>query len=315
MAQVRAMVLAAGLGTRLRPLTLVRPKPVVPLLDRPLATYALEHLRRSGIEEVALNTHHLAHVMRTVLGERCSTPAGDVALRYVHEPEIRGTGGGIAGMLPLMGGETFVVTNADVLYAPDLGAALAHHRRLGAIATLVVRSDPDVARWGAVEIDDAGRVLRIVGKPTSVARVASRACMFAGVHIVEPELAAHLPEIGCVIRQTYQPLLAAGATLGAFVDDAPWRDLGDVRAYLDTNRDLVAGRVRWPGVVPPADARWIATDAAIDERASLGAEVIVGARSRIGPHRLERAVVWPDANVTSDVIDAVAFADGQLARP
>lgn len=306
------MLLAAGLGTRLRPLTTVLPKPVVPVLDRPLAAYALEHLARCGVRQVVLNTHHLAHAVSRELGEELATPGGALSLAYSHEPEILGTAGGIRQMLPHVGGSTFLVLNGDVLFAPDLAAALAHHRATGALATLVVRRDPDAARWGAVEVAPDGLVRRLVGRPAAAA--AAEPFMFTGVHVIEPELAPLLPERGCIVRDVYVPLLERGGRLAAYVEEAQWRDLGTVAAYLETVLDLASGKVPWPSVQPSPGGAWVGPGASIDAAASLSTDVVIGPAAHVGAVRLARATVWPGVRVAEDVIGGVAYADGAVVR-
>ncbi|MCC7539639.1 MAG: nucleotidyltransferase family protein [Deltaproteobacteria bacterium] len=306
------MLLAAGLGTRLRPLTDCVPKPVVPLLDRPLASYGLEHLARAGVREVVANTHHLASVVRDALGAEHVTPAGPVTLAYSHEPEILGTAGGIAKMLSHVGGETFVVVNGDVLFAPDLERAVAHHRATGALATLVVRRDPQVARYGAVEVDASGIVHRIVGRGRA-AGAAVEPFMFTGVHVMEPDIARELPERGCIVKDVYAKLLERGAPLAAHVEDADWRDLGTIASYLETTLALASGALAWPSVVPRRDAPWVAPSARIGLDATLARDVVVGERAHVQRGRIAHAVVWPDAVVAADVRDAVAFGEGRIA--
>lgn len=309
---MKAMLLAAGLGTRLQPLTGRLPKPVVPLLDRPLASYGLEHLARSGVRDVVLNTHHLGETVRATLGHEHATPAGRLSLSYSHEPEILGTAGGIRQMLPHAGGATFLVLNGDVLFAPDLDRAIDHHRSSGAIATLVVRRDPEARRYGAVEVDAAGVVHRLVGRGTSRATDVEP-FMFTGVHVIEPDLARELPERGCIVRDVYAPLLERGAALAAYVEDAAWRDLGTVASYLETTLALASGVIPWPSVVASPGAAWIAPSAEVAPDAVLAPDVVVGAHARVLAGRLARAIVWPGVVVRTDVTGAVAYADEHTA--
>ncbi|CAG0983248.1 partial N-acetylmuramate alpha-1-phosphate uridylyltransferase, partial [Anaerolineae bacterium] len=161
------MVLGAGLGTRLRPLTDRLPKPVVPLFDRPLAAYALERLFAAGVRDAVMNTHHRAgEVVRAL---EAHVPEG-MRPRFGHEPELLGTGGGIRNALSILrndvgGGGPMLVINGDVLFWPDLESALALHAQLGAVATMVLREDPRAKELGAIEVDGGGRVRRLLGKP------------------------------------------------------------------------------------------------------------------------------------------------------
>ena len=136
---MHALLLCAGLGTRLRPLTDERPKPLVPVLHRPLAAYALDHLAAAGVRHVVANAHHLAAQLEPALAPHGASHAMD--LRVLVEPTLLGTGGAIRNALPHLG-EDFVVFNGDVLSRPDLGAAWERHRALGAKVTMVMNSTP-----------------------------------------------------------------------------------------------------------------------------------------------------------------------------
>lgn len=280
------MVFAAGLGTRLRPLTDVLPKPVVPLMNRPLASFALERLAAAGVTRCVLNTHHLAEeVPRALEGHG---PRG-MELVFSHEPELLGTGGGLRAALERLGptDQPILVMNGDILFWPDLEGAIAHHRSVGAFATMVLRRDPRAARFGAIETDARGCVRRILGRPEHV-DAPLRTQMFTGVHVLSPEVVAALPETGCVIRRGYERWLADGRTLGGFVDDAPWRDLGTPAEYLSAHLDLLDGTLSWPSVHPA------------------GGDVVLGPGARVDPGvTLRRVVVWPGTRVTEDATDAI----------
>src|ERR1700759_4919134 len=153
------MLVTAGFGTRLSPLTDVLPKPAVPVANRPLAWFALDHLRRFGVRDFVLNTHHLARELESAL--RAVAP-GDVQLSFVHEPEILGTGGGIRNAWQPIDGETFLVMNGKFLVPPAVAAAFALHRASGAIATMILQPRPAHDRLAAIEYGPDGRIWRIV---------------------------------------------------------------------------------------------------------------------------------------------------------
>lgn len=309
---MRAMVFAAGLGTRLRPLTDLLPKPVVPVLHRPLSWYALDHLRRAGVEHAVLNTHHLGdRVERELL--RAPRLEG-LALSFAPEPELLGTGGGVRAAValqaralgPLRDDDVVIAFNGDVLFAPDLARAVALHRRHDAIATMVLRADPDPQRYGAIEIDAEGRVRRMLGRPEGGAGL--RALMFTGVHVLSARAIADLPERGCIVRQGYQRWLERGEAIAGHVEDAPWRDLGTPREYLAANLDLLEGRVRWPGIDDPhalaVDPSARIGEGAIVEGSIVGAGAIVAAGVEI-----RRSVVWPGASVRESARERIVAGE------
>jgi mannose-1-phosphate guanylyltransferase len=311
----RAMVFAAGLGTRLRPLTEYLPKPAIPVLHRPLCWYALDHLRRSGVEHAVLNLHYLGDALERALASAPPLPGLEIAL--VREERLLGTGGGLRNAArvqserlgrALAEDELFVAFNGDILFAPDLERAVAVHRALGAIATMVLRADPAVEHYGPVEVDGAGRVRRILGEPRSHAG-SSTALVFTGVHVLSARAIEDLPEQGCIIRQGYQRWLARGEVVAGVVDGSPWRDLGTPHHYLAANLELATGILLWPGVDPAQ---------AIDPRARLDGSSSVD-RCVVGPGatifagvRLSRCVVWPGVEVRRSARNAVLFPGGAL---
>jgi len=280
------MVFAAGLGTRLRPLTERLPKPVVPLMNRPLASYSLERLAAAGVRRCAVNTHHLAEAVPREL--EAHVPEG-VELVFSDERELLGTGGGLRRGLEQLGptDAPILVMNGDILFWPDLEGALALHRRLGAFATLVLRRDPRAGRLGAIETDRHGRVRRILGRPEHVDAPLSTH-MFTGVHVLSSDVVETLPQKGCVIRLGYERWLAEGRVLGGFVDESPWRDLGTPAEYLRAHLDMLDGTLPWPGLEPA------------------GGDVVLGPGATVDPGvELSRVVVWPDTHVTEPATDAI----------
>jgi len=216
----RAMILAAGRGSRLAPLTDTTPKPLVPVAGRPLIEHILEFLRAGGIREVVVNLHHLGHALEQHLGDGARF---GLHVCYSWENPILDTGGGIKKAEPLLAGEPFVVTNGDSLLELRLQDVVAYHRERGALATLVVRPDPEAARYGLIELDPGDRVRRVVGLPRDVPGPL-RAFMFPGLHIFEPTIFDWMePDVAySVIRVTYPRLLAAGAPVHGFVTCTRW---------------------------------------------------------------------------------------------
>jgi mannose-1-phosphate guanylyltransferase len=303
------MLLAAGLGTRLRPLTDRLPKPAVPLMGRPLAHYAIDRLLAAGVDRLAANAHHLAEHTAAVVRARVPEVVVNV------ERELLGTGGGVRAALfalaeregrPIVDDEPFVVSNADVLFAVDLPAALARHRAEGAFATMVLRPDPRAEKLGPVEIDASGRVRRLLRLPESV-DVPLSTMMFTGLSILSGRAVRELPENGCSVRQGFRRWLDRGELVLGVVDAAPFRDLGTPAEYLAAHLDLMSGAVPWPGVTP---ASVVVDPTATIAGATLD-RVFVGAGAHIDPGvSLSRAVVWPSAVVRSSDHDVILF-DGE----
>ena len=216
----RAMVLAAGFGKRLAPITQTTPKPLVPVAGRPLLDRLLEFLRAGGIEEVVINLHHLGHRIEEHVGDGRRF---GLRVRYSPEDPILDTGGGIKNAEPLLAGEPFVVANGDSLLEIRLRDVIEWHRARGGVATLMVRPDPDAAGYGLVELDDADRVRRIVGLPPSAAP-GTRGFMFPGLHVLEPEVFRWMDADGVfsITRVTYPRMIEAGLPVFGCVTQARW---------------------------------------------------------------------------------------------
>ena len=290
-----AMVLAAGLGTRLRPLTDLCAKSLVPVGDRPALAHVLDRLAAASFTRVAVNAHHRARDVRDFVEAR------GPAVAVSEERELLGTAGGLARAAGLLGGAgDAVVWNADIFADVEpLALVAAHAAAPGRAATLVVR--PREAGQGSVGLDASDRVVRLRGE-----RVAeeTRGGDFLGVQVIGADLRARLPERGCLVGDVYIPALHRGATLGAFVFERPFFDVGDVRGYLAANLAWLAARglTSWtgPGVhVAPG---------VVLERTLLGA----GA-SASGSGALDRCVVWPGSAVVAPLGTAVV-APGCIAR-
>lgn len=237
---MKAMILAAGLGTRLRPLTDVTPKPLLPVAGTPMIVWNLLLLRRHGIREVVINLHHLGEMIPQALGDGVSL---GMRLIYSYEPVILGTGGGIKQAEPHFKGEPVLVLNGDTLFELDLGAVMAFHREQHAAATLVLRRDPDAARWGVVEVTDRAEIVRITGRGLSEP-TATASRMFAGIHILHPRLLRYLP-VGteCSIIDAYVKGIQDGERIVGFDFDGFWSDVGTPERYAQVGRDAAAGRI------------------------------------------------------------------------
>jgi mannose-1-phosphate guanylyltransferase len=232
----RAMVLAAGRGTRLAPITHTTPKPLVPVAGRPLLEHLLEFLRAGGIEEVVINLHHLGHRIEQYVGDGARF---GLRIRYSAEDPILDTGGGIKKAEPLLAGEPFVVANGDSLLEIRLRDLIDWHRAQGGVATLALRPDPDAAHYGLVELDDGDRVRRIVGLPAT-ATPGTRALMFPGLHVLEPEVFRWMDAGGVfsITRVTYPRLIEAGLPVFGWETHARWITIDTPEALATADRVL-----------------------------------------------------------------------------
>lgn len=228
---MKAMLLAAGAGRRMFPFTLLRPKPAIPVLGRPLLVQILHWLGRKGADQVVLNLHHLPDGIKAILGD--GEYPGLPEVHYSHEEEILGTAGGIrhAGEM-LRGDGPIVICNSDFLSDIDLAAALASHLRSGQLATLVLAA----GRPGYTVVRRTGDgLVRSLGSASkSDGSQAEKEYLFTGCHIIEEELIDRIPPDGPsdIVRDVYRPLIEEGR-LSSFVHPGFWWEFGSPELYLD----------------------------------------------------------------------------------
>jgi len=317
---MQVMLLAAGRSTRLGDLGTVLPKPLVPICGYPAITFALALCRRAGLTDVVVNLHHHGDLIRRALGDGA---AHGVSIRYSDEPELLGTGGGIAKARPLFRPGPLLVMNGKVVAGIDLAEVVAAHRAAppGTTATMVLRQDPNIDQWSPVGVDDTGRVVslrRQRAEHTPVGSISDR--MFTGIHILEPSLLNRLPPGGVsdVIGEAYIPALLAGDRIQSFTMTGYFAEHSTPERYLEGNLAVL----RDPGLVPVAPGPLVGVDpaasvhpsarvqmpvriaagAVVEEGAVVGPDAGVGAGARVlAGAVLERAVVWGGAVASGEV--------------
>jgi mannose-1-phosphate guanylyltransferase len=310
------MILAAGEGRRLMPLTLAQAKPTIPVLGRPLVIQILQRLVQGGAREVVLNLHHHPESIKNVLGG--SVAPALPAVRYSHEETILGTAGGIRRAAPLLrDGNPIVVHNADSLSDIDMGAAFEAHRRSGCMATLVLA--PARPQYSAVQTDSRGRVLSLAGEPAADSGEVVGESLFTGCQIIEDAVFDLIPAEGPsdIVRDVYRPLCES-RQIGAYFHEGFWWEFGSPEMYLDGSlrllgypperlRDISADhdalRQIGDGVAAVGPGAEIDDSVRLDGRAALGyashlsndvsiADSIVLPEAWIGPGcRLSRSII------------------------
>jgi NDP-sugar pyrophosphorylase family protein len=292
---MRAIILSAGYGTRLWPLTEDRTKPAIPILGKPLVGYVAEYLAGYGIDEIVVNLHHRPESVRRALGDGSQF---GVKLHYVEEPVILGTSGALDNTREFFERETFVAVNGKIITDIDLSAALETHRKTNAIATLVLLPNTRRERFSVVETE-GGRVKGFGGMPVD-SEEGSAPLMFTGIQILEPRIFEYIPR-GVFSHSTtdvYPQAIAKGDTIAAHVASGKWRELSTLRRYLDISVELLreAGRPYVTG----AGVTILQTATVIDS--ILWDDVKVGAAARIIKAVLADDVTIPDGEVIENAV-------------
>ena len=299
---MEAIVLVGGQGTRLRPLTLTTPKPMLPVANVPFITHQLLRLSAAGVTHVVLATSYRAEVFAAYLGDGAQL---GLTIDYVTETDPLGTGGGIRNAsAALRGGPDapVIVLNGDVLSGHDIRAQVELHNASAADATLHLVVVDDARAFGCVPTDTDGRVTAFLEKmPQPVSNQINAGCYVLRRNVID-EIPADV--VLSVERQTFPELLAAGARVQGYIESAYWLDVGTPAAIVQASADLVRGIAPSPAVTSPGPAL-------VDETAQcVGADVTGG--SAIGADAVVAAGACVDGSIVAD--GAVVDRDAQVLR-
>lgn len=287
-----AMILCAGLGTRLRPLTDELPKPLVPVGDRPVLASIAARLRAAGVRRAVVNTHHLAAAFASIYEWM------DVEVQVTHEPRILGTAGGVAAARRRLGAAPVVVWNGDILASPPVGRLL-DLAASGGLSLAVARRS---AGEGTVGVDAEGHVVRLRGEVFGLEHFGGD---YIGVAAVGARVLEQLPAEGCLIGDVALPELRRGGVVPTARVTAPWCDLGDPASYHAAN-------MRW--LDEQRHGSFSAPSASVSAGVQLSRS-IVGAGAEVGGRgALSRVVVWPGAAVRAPLADAIVLRSGRVVR-
>jgi mannose-1-phosphate guanylyltransferase/phosphomannomutase len=278
---VKAVVMAGGEGTRLRPMTANQPKPLLPVVNKPIMEHVLRLLKRHGIHETVVTVQFLASLVRNYFGD--GEDFG-MSLQYATEEMPLGTAGSVKNAEDALRDEPFVVISGDALTDIDLSAMIKSHRQNGALVTIGLKRVPNPLEFGIIIVDDAGRIQRFLEKPTW-GQVFSDT-VNTGIYVMEPEVLADVPADESVdwSADIFPKLLQRRAPLHGFIASGYWEDVGTHESYLKAQADVLAGRVdveidgfeMSPGI-------WVAEGAEVDPEASLTGPLCIGDYAKIDP--------------------------------
>ncbi|HEV2837646.1 MAG TPA: NDP-sugar synthase [Pyrinomonadaceae bacterium] len=233
---MRAIILSAGYGTRLWPLTEDRTKPAIPILGKPLVGYVAEYIAAYGFDDIVVNLHHRPESVRAALGD--GTQFG-VKLHYVEEPVILGTSGALDNTREFFEHETFLSINGKIITDIDLNAAMETHRRTNALATLVLLPNARRERFSVVDVEQ-GRITGFGGMPDP-AETGPAPLMFTGIQLIEPRVFDYIPRgvFSHSVTDVYPKAMANGETIAAHIASGSWRELSTLKRYVDINVEML----------------------------------------------------------------------------
>jgi len=315
---MKAILLAGGKGTRLRPLTIHTPKPIVPIFDRPFLHYQLDLLKRvPEIDGVILSLNYQPRRIEEMFGDGSSSA---LSLRYVVEPAPLGTAGAVRYAAQSLH-DSVVVFNGDILTQVDLAAVIARHRERKAKATIVLTPVENPAAYGLVETDTDANIRRFIEKPNADEITCDT--INAGIYVLEPDTFDRIPNdtAWSIERSFFPSLIEHGETFVAYVSRGYWIDIGTPEKYMQVHRDIMDGLYRTAPFADAASTTWISPQARVEEGASIEGPcfidegTVVKSGARIGPYSvvgrhchieehasIERAIVWANSRISQEAI-------------
>jgi NDP-sugar pyrophosphorylase family protein len=315
---MKAILLAGGKGTRLRPLTIHTPKPIVPIFDRPFLHYQLDLLKQvPEIDEVILSLNYQPRRIEEMFGDGSESGLG---IRYVVEPAPLGTAGAVRYAGESLH-ESVVVFNGDVLTEVDLGSVIALHRSRKAKATIVLTPVENPSAYGLVETDPSGNIQRFLEKPSADEITCDT--INAGIYILEPETFDRIPKDTpwSIERSFFPSLVERSETFVGYIYRGYWIDIGTPEKYMQVHRDIMDGRYRAAPFAGAESRVWVAPDARIDSDATvegpsfIDSGAVVKAAAKIGPYSVvgrqchieehavvDHAIVWANSRISQGAV-------------
>ena len=301
----KGMILAAGVGSRLEPISHFMPKPLVPVLNKPVISHILSVLKRHGISQIISNTHYLSDTLLKYFQDR---PLYGMDIQFRYEPELTGDAGGVRACRDFLEGDTFVVIMGDLITDTDIGHLVRTHKSKKALATIGVRTMPDVARFGVMARDNEGFIKTFQEKPKAGEAISHE--ISTGIYVLEPEIFNYIPETGVYGfgRQLFPSLVSQGLPVLGVEISGYWSDIGTLTDLFKANMDALSGKIAirkrtrltnepFPGVH-------------LGKEILIGNQVTIGRGSTIG----ENSIIGDDCKIGTNVTleNCVLFADSQI---
>lgn len=304
---MKAMILAAGFGTRLKPITDDLPKPLFPVLNRPILEHTLHFLRTQGIREIAINLHHQPEKIINYFGDGKDF---GVNLHFSNEEKILGTAGGIKKLQSFLEDETFLLINSDVLADIDLNNVLKFHKEKNSKLTLVVRQDSSMEKYKTILRTEEGRIVNFLGHTVDNSD-STKKVMFTGIQIMEPDIFSRIPEnkFCGTTEDVFPKMIKDGLPVYGYLHEGYWIDMGTRETYIQAQADAMDGKLllktsssrnpEGPLVVPPVH---IGKNCEISKDAQVGPYAVLGDGCRVRSGAVvERSVLFKGTTVGSDL--------------
>ncbi len=310
---MRAMILAAGVGSRLDPLTRNVPKPLVPIINRPVMEYLILLLKQHGFHDIMVNVHYLGDTIAAYFGDGAKW---GVNIHWSHEDELWGDAGSVKRVQDFFQNETFLVIGGDDLTDMDLTAVVQTHKHKNATATLALSVVDDPSEYGIVQLDDNSRITRFLEKPKG--EVFSNTAN-TGVYVFEPSVFELIPAHTFFLfgKQLFPLMMEKELPMYGHVTEAYWKDVGNIKVYKQTQRDVLEGQVNallplhqagknvWKGDNVQMDASVtvgspvaIGSNVTIEADATIGDNTVIGDNCHIGAGAtLQETILWEGATI------------------
>ncbi|MDA3864412.1 MAG: nucleotidyltransferase family protein [Deltaproteobacteria bacterium] len=320
---MKAMILAAGFGTRLGILSKQRPKPMLPLGSRPIIGHLVHKLSIAGIKEIAVNLHYKGQVIRDYLGDGSGW---GVKITYSDEKdEILGTGGGVKKLAEFFGDDPVLIINGKIATDIDFQEVIKFHKKKKKLATLVLKKDHLASKWGSFKVGPDGLITAMLGKDQNGNSVDSGPCMFTGIQILSPSFIEKLPSgYSCLVRQGYKPFFDQGCKFAGCVmpEQTYWWEHSTITRYYQgcmnllkfpehsTELSKISGMAEFL-LEPEAKQFYFSPSIKTDGQIILGNRVIIGQNVHLQNNiQLNNCIIWPNTKVCTSLSHQIACPQG-----
>ena len=301
---MKAMVLAAGFGNRLQPLTNILPKPMFPVLGRPLLSHTFDILKSANITDIAVNVHHLPD---SIIDYFEKEPPPDLNLYFSREEKILGTAGGIKKMESFLEDGPFILINSDIISDINLNKVIDFHKINNSKLTLVVRQDISPEQYNSIEICEDGRIAHFIGASSMEIPQNTKRVMFTGIQIMEPEILKRIPsgQFCGTTEDIFPQMIEEKIPVFGYLHEGYWKDMGNRESYLEVNADALDKKISLKGIsqnelnssfiLPPV---WVGLNCHIADNAKIGPHSAIGPNCVIKSSAvIENSILWEGVTI------------------